>query len=131
MPLSDFLFGIWFPHFVSLVRHTLRKKIEKTDRISRVAVTYQCLTCHGHRLRRGFYYLAIIDNRNIAFCTGKRISPLDMGISELNPFNHLAYGPLANCLRLKVTVTRYPPRLATSEWLALARRESHPLYVTT
>src|SRR5690606_17736246 len=53
------------------------------------------------------------------------------GISELNPFNLTAYGPLANCLRLKVAVTCYPPRLATSEWLVLSRRESHPLYVTT
>ncbi|MFD2194070.1 hypothetical protein, partial [Oceanobacillus bengalensis] len=24
-----------------------------------------------------------------------------------------------------------PPRLATSEWLVLSRRESHPLYITT
>ena len=55
----------------------------------------------------------------------------NMGFSELNPFSQLAYGPSSNCLRLKVTVTCYPPRLATSEWLVLTRWESHPLYVTT
>ncbi|MEH7526290.1 hypothetical protein V7149_23940, partial [Bacillus sp. JJ1503] len=47
------------------------------------------------------------------------------------PFNHLAFGPLPNCLRLKTKVTFSPPRLATSEWLVLTRRESHPLYDTT
>src|SRR3954469_10626845 len=52
-------------------------------------------------------------------------------IMELNPFNHLAFGPLPNCLRLKAKVTFCPPRLATSEWLVLTRRESHPLYDTT
>ena len=50
---------------------------------------------------------------------------------ELNPFNHLAFGPSPNCLRLKTKVTFSPPRLATSEWLVLTRRESHPLYDTT
>ena len=58
-------------------------------------------------------------------------SALLMGFSELCPFNLLVFGPLPNCLRLKITVTCYPPRLATSEWLVLSRRESHPLYVTT
>jgi hypothetical protein len=71
------------------------------------------------------------DTRNIAFCTDKHISPLVYGISKFNPFNHSVYGPFANCLRLKIVVTYYPPRLATSEWLTLTRRESHPLYVTT
>ena len=52
-------------------------------------------------------------------------------IMELNPFNHLAFGPPPNCLRLKANVTISPPRLATSEWLVLSRRESHPLYDTT
>lgn len=52
-------------------------------------------------------------------------------ISKLNPFNHMVYGPLSNCLRLKTQVTLCPPRLATSEWLVLSRRESHPLYITT
>src|SRR6478752_8460682 len=52
-------------------------------------------------------------------------------IMELNPFNHLAFGPPPNCLRLKTKVTFSPPRLATSEWLVLTRRESHPLYNTT
>ncbi|MFC7063904.1 hypothetical protein, partial [Halobacillus seohaensis] len=47
------------------------------------------------------------------------------------PFNLLAYGPSPNCLRLKAAVTNCPPRLATSEWLVLSRRASHPLYVTT
>src|SRR3954447_26967957 len=73
----------------------------------------------------------LIVGRNVAFCKGKSISPLDMGISELNPFNHMAYGPSSNCLRLKTPVTCCPPRLATSEWLTLTRWESHPLYVTT
>ena len=50
---------------------------------------------------------------------------------ELNPFNHLAFGPPPHCLRLKTKVTFSPPRLATSEWLVLTRRESHPLYDTT
>lgn len=58
-------------------------------------------------------------------------SALLFGFSELNPFNLLAFGPLSNCLRLKAVVAYYPPRLATSEWLVLSRRESHPLYVTT
>src|SRR3954464_9699321 len=50
---------------------------------------------------------------------------------ELNPFNHLVFGPPPSCLRLKTKVTYSPPRLATSEWLVLTRRESHPLYDTT
>jgi hypothetical protein len=50
---------------------------------------------------------------------------------ELNPFSRLAFGPPPNCLRLKTRVTYSPPRLATSEWLVLTRRESHPLYDTT
>ena len=33
--------------------------------------------------------------------------------------------PPPNCLRLKTKVTFSPPRLATSEWLVLTRRESH------
>src|SRR3984893_9104534 len=52
-------------------------------------------------------------------------------IMELNPFNQLAFGLPPNCLRLKTKVTFSPPRLATSEWLVLTRRESHPLYDTT
>jgi hypothetical protein len=52
-------------------------------------------------------------------------------LMELYPFNHLAFGPQPSCLRLKFKVTFIPPRLATSEWLVLSRRESHPLYDTT
>lgn len=39
--------------------YSSKKNHKKTDRISRVAVTYQCLTCHGLRLRRGLHYLAL------------------------------------------------------------------------
>ena len=45
-------------------------------------------------------------------------------------FSALTAAP-PNCLRLKTKVTFSPPRLATSEWLVLTRRESHPLYDTT
>jgi len=105
--------------------------IEKTGRISRVAITYLCITCHGLRLRRGFNYLAILIIEMLLSVLPNTLALSSLIISELNPFNQLAYGPLSNCLRLKVAVTCYPPRLATSEWLTLARRESHPLYVTT
>ena len=71
------------------------------------------------------------ESRDIAFCAPEHISLLNSGISELNPFNQLAFGPSPNCLRLKIQVTPYPPRLATSEWLILSRWESHPLYVAT
>src|SRR3954447_16451009 len=40
-------------------------------------------------------------------------------IMKLNPFNHVAFGPPPNCLRLKTKVTFSPPKLATSEWLVL------------
>src|SRR5690606_999789 len=69
---------------------------------------------------------------SVAFYTPECIGlPNLHEISELNPFNLSAYGPLPNCLRLKTDVTICPPRLVTSEWLVLSRRESHPLYVTT
>lgn len=77
------------------------------------------LSCHG-------------ENDSVAFYTPECIGlPNLHEISELNPFNLSAYGPLPNCLRLKTDVTICPPRLVTSEWLVLSRRESHPLYVTT
>src|SRR5690606_32419031 len=77
------------------------------------------LSCHG-------------ENDSVAFYTPECIGlPNLHEISELNPFNLSAYGPLPNCLRLKTDVAICPPRLVTSEWLVLSRRESHPLYVTT
>src|SRR5690606_1424454 len=77
------------------------------------------LSCHG-------------ENDSVAFYTPECIGlPNLHEISELNPFNLSAYGPLPNCLRLKTDVTICPPRLVTSEWLVLSRRESHPLSDTT
>jgi hypothetical protein len=115
-----------------LVHHTLRKKKPRKDR-------QDLLSCRNISMSdvpwsstpERFLPSCLIVGRNVAFCKGKSISPLDMEISELNPFNHMAYGPSSNCLRLKTPVTCCPPRLATSEWLVLTRWESHPLYVTT
>jgi hypothetical protein len=76
-------------------------------------------SCHLRRIKCSF----LLSERH----QPSRIS----NIMELNPFNHLAFGPPPNCLRLKTKVTFSPPRLATSEWLVLSRRESHPLYDTT
>ena len=128
MQLSDFLYGIWLPRLLSLV--SPYSLIRKTDRISRVATTYQCITCQGLRLRRGLNGLAIPSVKMLLSMQSNTSAPLT-SISELNPFNHSAFGPLSNCLRLKIPITRHPPRLATSGWLVLARRESHPLYVAT
>lgn len=126
--LSDFLCGIWLPRLLSLVPPY--SPAGKTDRTSRVATTYQCLTCQGLRLRRSPHGLAIPSVRMLLSVQSNTSASLT-GISELNPFNQMAFGPPANCLRLKMPVTRHPPRLATSEWLTLARRGSHPLYVAT
>ena len=127
---SDFLFGIWVPCFVSLViPHTLQFGKTKQDIPSCCNISMydvprsttpkeSLLSCH-------------CDSRDIAFCAPEHISLLILGISELNPFNQLAFGPSPNCLRLKIQVTLYPPRLATSEWLILSRWEFHPLYVAT
>lgn len=67
---------------------------------------------------------------SLQFRARLRKKPSRLVFRSINPFNRLAYGPLVNCLRLKV-VTCYSPRLVTSEWLILSRRESHPLYIST
>jgi hypothetical protein len=59
-----------------------------------------------------------------------RIGQLMTGDFHSIRFSALTAAP-PNCLRLKTKVTFSPPRLATSEWLVLTRRESHPLYDTT
>ena len=43
-----------------------------------------------------------------------------MEVFGASPFNlRWVFGSQPNCLRLKVTVARHPPRLATSRWLIL------------
>lgn len=130
MKPSDFLPGIWFPCFVSLVKtilSTIRKtqqdfpscyNISMCDVPRSMTPKKSLLSCH-------------FESRDVAFCAPEHISLLICGISKLNPFNQLAFGPSPNCLRLKIQVTLHPPRLATSEWLILARWEFHPLYVAT
>src|SRR5690606_16237465 len=77
------------------------------------------LSCHG-------------ENDSVAFYTPECIGlPNLHEISELNPFNLSAYGPLPNCLRLNTDVTICPPRLVPSVWLVLSRPESPQLSFTT
>lgn len=126
---SDFLRGIWLSYFLSLVQPYSpiwkdRQDLPSCYNISMYDVPRSMtpkkspLSCH-------------CDSRDFAFCVSEHISLLNFVISKLNPFNQLAFGPSPNCLRLKIQVTLYPPRLATSKWLILSRWEFHPLYVAT
>jgi DNA-damage-inducible protein J len=52
-------------------------------------------------------------------------------ISGLIPFSLWLSAHYLACLRLNASVASCASRLATSGWLVLSRRASHPLYVTT
>ena len=129
MQPSDFLCDIWLPHFLSLVLPY--SPIGKTAQDLPSCCNISMYDVPRSTTPKKSLLSCLYESKDVAFCAPEHISLLICGISKLNPFNQLAFGPSPNCLRLKIQVTLHPPRLATSEWLVLSRWESHPLYVAT
>jgi hypothetical protein len=104
----------------------------RPSRLSRLAVTYHCVTCLGPPNSGEVSVCSPLRRQRCCFPCRPPRQPCRFRVSELCilPTFRLSARYL-RCLRLKVPVTRYPPRLATSEWSILSRRDSHPHYVTT
>jgi len=122
-------------HLVSLLCYHLSTILtvssSRTDRVSPVAVSYLCVTCQGHRPRGSFNNLteAIIKILlSVSVTTSAFPISGSYGAQSLQRALSACY---LVCLRLKIVVTYYPPKLTTGGWLNLTRRDSHPLYDTT
>ena len=102
------------------------------SRLSRVAVTYHCVACLGPTNSGEVSVCSPLRLQRCCFPYVPIRQPSQLGISELCILSTFRLSArYLRCLRLKIPVTRYPPRLATSEWLVLSRWDSHPHYVTT